>query len=94
MNIKQPLGIIEGFFGRSWSWQERKNYAKFLALNAFDFYIYAPKSDTHLRKQWQKNWDNPQREELQQLRASYRTENINFGVGLSPHEIYLNNSPE
>ena len=94
MNTDQPLGIIEGFFGRSWSWQERKDYAKFLALNAFNFYIYAPKSDTHLRKQWQTQWPKNQQEELLQLRAAYKAENIRFGVGLSPHEIYVNNSPQ
>lgn len=87
-----PLGIIEGFFGRSWTWDNRKQYAKFLALNMFNFYIYAPKSDSFLRKQWQQNWPPNINQELIQLRNLYRDTKIDFGIGLSPHEIYLDNS--
>ena len=86
------LGIIEGFFGRSWSWEERKVYAKFLALNKLSFYIYAPKSDKHLRKDWQRDWPADIKEELINLRADYRDAHVDFGIGLSPHEIYLDNS--
>jgi hyaluronoglucosaminidase len=86
------LGIIEGFFGRSWSWSERAIYAHFLALNAFDFYIYAPKSDPFLRKQWQQDWPIEIKKALIELRDSYSEAKIDFGIGLSPHEIYLDNS--
>jgi len=86
------LGIIEGFFGRSWSWAERKSYAKFLALNKLSFYIYAPKSDIHLRKHWQQDWPTNIKSELDTLREDYQTANIDFGIGLSPHEIYVDNS--
>ncbi|MET0356529.1 MAG: beta-N-acetylglucosaminidase domain-containing protein [Cellvibrio sp.] len=86
------LGIIEGFFGRSWSWDQRKAYSKFLALNKFDFYIYAPKSDAYLRKQWQQDWPADIKKELINLRANYQAAAIDFGIGLSPHEIYLDNS--
>jgi hyaluronoglucosaminidase len=87
-----PLGIIEGFFGRDWSWGNRKTYAKFLALNGFSFYIYAPKSDKYLRKHWQRDWPHHEKKELHDLRDAYRVRNVDFGIGLSPHEIYLDNS--
>lgn len=86
------LGIIEGFFGRSWSWSDRKAYASFLALNEFNFYIYAPKSDSFLRKNWQQNWPTDIKRELTDLRETYKNSHIDFGIGLSPHEIYLDNS--
>lgn len=86
------LGIIEGFFGRSWSWAEREYYAKFLALNEFNFYIYAPKDDKHLRKTWQQDWPTEIKQPLIQLRETYRATNIDFGIGLSPHEIYIDNT--
>lgn len=91
-NHTVPLGIIEGFFGKDWSWDARSTYAKFLAQHKFNFYIYAPKSDKHLRKHWQLDWSTTEKNRLQQLRESYRTANIDFGVGLSPHEIYLDAS--
>lgn len=88
------LGVIEGFFGRSWSWAERESYAKFLALNEFNFYIYAPKDDAFLRKLWQHNWPSDIKQNLIQLREAYRSAKIDFGIGLSPHEIYIDNSQD
>lgn len=91
-NHTAQLGVIEGFFGKHWSWDVRKAYAIFFAQHQFNFYIYAPKSDKHLRKQWQVDWPIIEKNQLQQLRENYRTANIDFGVGLSPHEIYLDAS--
>lgn len=91
-NNQPPIGIIEGFFGRSWSWADRKSYAEFLALNQYNFYIYAPKSDKNLRKHWQQDWSTNDKKLLQDLRHVYRAANVQFGIGLSPHEIYLDNS--
>ena len=84
------LGIIEGFFGRSWSWKDREAYATFLALNEYNFYIYAPKSDAFLRKSWEQDWPSATKKEILSLRDSYRSHHLDFGIGLSPHEIYLN----
>lgn len=86
------LGIIEGFFGRHWGWSERQAYANFFALNRFNFYIYAPKGDAFLRKHWQQDWPNETKQNLIQLRETYCAKNIDFGIGLSPHEIYIDNS--
>ncbi|MFC3117316.1 beta-N-acetylglucosaminidase domain-containing protein [Cellvibrio fontiphilus] len=86
-----PLGIIEGFFGREWTWSERETYAEFLADQGYDFYIYAPKSDKHLRRIWQEDWPATTKEKISKLRGVYADEHINFGIGLSPHEIYLGN---
>lgn len=83
----QP-GIIEGFFGRSWSWQKRHQMADFLAGNGFDFYIYAPKNDTYLRRQWQSAWPAEVRHQLEALREYHRKLSLNFGIGLTPLDIY------
>lgn len=91
-NYPAPFGIIEGFFGRSWSWEDRKIYAQFLALNEYSFYIYAPKDDKNLRKQWQTDWPVAAKTSLADLRQVYRAANVQFGIGLSPHEIYLDNT--
>jgi hyaluronoglucosaminidase len=83
-----PLGVIEGFFGRSWSWQERAEYAPFLAANGYQFYIYAPKNDHYLRRQWQQPWPAEEFQALQQLRTAYAQQGLDFGLGLSPFELY------
>lgn len=87
-----PLGIIEGFFGREWQWEDRTSYAEFLVQQHYDFYIYAPKSDKFLRTQWQQDWPTETKGKLVALRHIYSEAKIEFGVGLSPHEIYLDNS--
>lgn len=91
---RPALGIIEGFFGRSWSWAQRESYAKFLAPNEFNFYIYAPKDDIYLRKTWHQNWPTDIKNRLLTLREIYADANVDFGIGLSPHEIYLHHSKE
>jgi hyaluronoglucosaminidase len=90
-NYKIPVGIIEGFFGRSWSHQSRIEYAKFLAQYQFDFYIYAPKDDTYLRRQWQLDWLPEKKNQLFQLRHIFTENKIDFGVGLSPLDIWRDN---
>jgi hyaluronoglucosaminidase len=91
---RPALGIIEGFFGRSWSWADRASYAKFLAPNNFNFYIYAPKDDIYLRKNWQQDWPHATKQQLAQLRERYFAAQVDFGIGLSPYEIYLDQSHE
>jgi len=88
---KIPLGIIEGFFGRSWSNESRENYASFLAQHQFDFYIYAPKDDTNLRRKWQEDWPRDIKIQLGKIRQVYAEKQIEFGVGLSPLEIWRDN---
>jgi hyaluronoglucosaminidase len=81
-------GIIEGFFGRSWSWQARQNYASFLKQNNYQYYIYAPKADRYLRRQWAEPWPDADYTHLQQLGQVYRQANIAWGIGITPFEIH------
>jgi hypothetical protein len=78
------LGLIEGFYGREWSWQARADYAPFLREHGYRFYLYAPKGDAVLRKRWRERWSAAQRDALEALRARYRGAGVAFGVGLTP----------
>lgn len=91
-NHTQPLGTIEGFFGKSWTWEERHQHLQFLAQHAYHFFIYAPKSDSHLRRHWQTDWDGETKIQLHRLANQCKTLHLDFGIGLSPMEIYLNPS--
>jgi hyaluronoglucosaminidase len=87
--MNTPSGIIEGFYGEPWSWEERENYAPFLKKHGFSFYIYAPKADAYLRKKWREPFPEDLEEKLTRLSAACRAAGIEFGVGFSPYEIYL-----
>ena len=78
------IGLIEGFFGKSWSWRKRLEYARWLPKAGYHFYIYAPKDDPYLRRQWHLPWPEEMVRELQQLRHTCKEQGIAFGVGLTP----------
>ena len=80
------LGLIEGFYGRPWSWPERTATITFLAGHGFRFYLYAPKGDAFLRRRWQEPHPAADAEQLAQLAAHCRSHGVRFGVGLSPYD--------
>jgi hypothetical protein len=82
-------GVIEGFYGRPWSWQEREETAAFLAPHGYGFYLYAPKADPYLRRRWQEDHPQETADALRRLASSCRRIGVRFGVGLSPYELYL-----
>jgi hyaluronoglucosaminidase len=82
------LGIIEGFFGDSWPWSTREDYARSLAGMGYQFFVYAPKDDKYLRRQWQQDWPSEQFANLKSFAATCRENRIRFGVGFSPFEAY------
>ena len=77
-------GVIEGFYGRQWSWQIREDYAVFLAQWGFDCYIYAPKGDALLRSEWRTPYTDNAMDKFRSLAACYHRQNLRWGVGLSP----------
>jgi hyaluronoglucosaminidase len=83
-------GIIEGFFGRPWSWQARQASASFLKQNNYQYYLYAPKADRYLRRQWSEPWPAAEYTNLQQLSQVYQQAQVAWGIGLTPLEIHHN----
>ncbi|MEA3043063.1 MAG: hyaluronoglucosaminidase [Sphingomonadales bacterium] len=83
------LGLIEGFFGRPWSWADRREAVRFLRPHNYLFYLYAPKADPYLRRRWQEAHPEAELAELAALRDVCRAEGVRFGIGLSPFELHL-----
>jgi hyaluronoglucosaminidase len=88
-SMATPVGIIEGYYGRPWSWPERTASMQVLARHGYSFFLYAPKADAHLRKRWREPYPAEQRAELTRFAEACRDEGVTFGVGLSPYELYL-----
>ena len=86
-----PLGLIEGFFGRSWSWDERRFVARTIAAAGYSWYHYAPKADALLRRRWQEPYPATELDELAAFADYCRGLGLRFGVGLTPfgsHEAF------
>ncbi len=81
-------GVIEGFYGRTWSLETRMAYADYLGEAGLNTFIYCPKGDPFLRKLWQHDWPESIWRELLQLATAYKKLGIYWGVGLSPIELY------
>ncbi|MFO0699530.1 MAG: beta-N-acetylglucosaminidase domain-containing protein [Nitrospira sp.] len=82
------IGIIEGFFGPEWSWKSRHQFCESLQSYGGEFYLYAPKRDSHLRRQWEQDHPTDVWNELKRLSVQCHRANVAFGIGLSPFEIY------
>jgi hypothetical protein len=86
--VNAELGVIEGFYGKPWSWEEREATVRFLAPHGYRFYMYAPKADPYLRRKWQEDYPPGISGQLKNLAAACRVAGLRFGVGLSPYEAY------
>ncbi len=82
-------GVIEGFFGREWTWEARRDYAAFLRNNGYRFYIYAPKGDRKLREEWPEPWPSETFEALRQLGNVYHEAGLAWGIGLNLYELHF-----
>jgi hyaluronoglucosaminidase len=87
--VTPELGLIEGFFGRPWSWTQRAEAVGFLRPHGYRFYLYAPKADAYLRRRWQEPHPEADLMKLAEFREICRREGVRFGIGLSPFELHL-----
>jgi hyaluronoglucosaminidase len=83
-----PLGVIEGYYGKPWSWAMREDQARFLAPHGYGSYIYAPKADPFLRRRWRKDHPREEADALKHMAGVCAGLGVAFGVGLSPYEAY------
>ncbi len=52
-----PVGVIEGFYGPPWSWEQRLEVAAWCAARGMRDYVYAPKDDPKHRQEWRAPYD-------------------------------------
>ncbi len=83
------LGVIEGYFGRAWSWADRAAVVERLAPAGYRFFHYAPKVDAKLRRDWQQLYSADEVEALGSFATHCRAYGVRFGVGLTPYGAHL-----
>ena len=84
------LGIIEGFYGKPYKEEDRLDLCTFLKKQKLDFYLYAPKNASYLRKAWVNNLTNNEINLLTTLSTHCHNLNLKFGFGISPLQICKN----
>lgn len=78
------LGLIEGFYGRSWAAADRLDSIAWLGGNSYKRYIFAPKEESRLRAQWLALFDDESMASLHLLTHAGMQHQVQIGVGLSP----------
>lgn len=73
-------GIIEGFYGRPWTWDEREAVCRSLAEAGMDTYVHAPKDDPLHRERWRDPYDDDTLERL----ASLAGTGVDVGLTVAP----------
>jgi hypothetical protein len=74
-------GVLEGFYGRPWTWNERIEVSQFCAERGMTHYVYAPKDDPKQRHAWREPYTD---EELEQFRRLATESGLLLGCSVSP----------
>jgi hyaluronoglucosaminidase len=82
------LGVVEGFFGRPWTWDERRYVVETLVPYGYRFFHYAPKADPFLRRRWKEPHPLTEANEIKNFARFCAGLGVSFGVGLSPYEAF------
>ncbi|MGI8533873.1 MAG: beta-N-acetylglucosaminidase domain-containing protein [Candidatus Limnocylindrales bacterium] len=83
------LGVIEGFYGRPWSWADRDGMVDFMARHGFRLYVYAPKDDRHHRVRWREPYPRTELARFERLAGRCARAGIEFVYGLTPWRLAM-----
>lgn len=77
-------GVVEGFYGRPWTTEQRKDLFSKMQAWGTNSYLYAPKDDCKHRAYWREPYTVEEAEHLQSLIALASECNIDFYYAISP----------
>ncbi|CAD6190556.1 unnamed protein product [Caenorhabditis auriculariae] len=77
-------GVAEGFYGRPWTFEQRKHLFGRLNRLGLNTYMYAPKDDIKHRSNWRELYNDEEISILGELVSAAKENNIIFIYALSP----------
>ncbi|MEQ7124975.1 beta-N-acetylglucosaminidase domain-containing protein [Actinopolymorpha sp. B11F2] len=77
-------GVVEGFYGTPWSFEERLDLLDFMGTHRMNTYEYAPKDDPYQRELWRMPYPAEKRSQLATLVRRARQNRVDVGFTLSP----------
>lgn len=77
-------GIIEGFYGTPWTFEERESMINFLSDIGLNQYIYAPKDDPYHNKKWREAYPPEEISKIKDLADLSCEKNIEFTWAIHP----------
>lgn len=80
-----PLrGVVEGFYGTPWTFDNRSDIIEFCRKNNLNSYIYAPKDDPYHRDKWREPYPAEKLAEMWLLITVAKKNNVRFVFAVSP----------
>ncbi|KAJ8001570.1 hypothetical protein DPEC_G00170850 [Dallia pectoralis] len=77
-------GVVEGFYGRPWTMEQRAELFKREQKWGLNAYLYAPKDDYKHRMYWRDLYTPEEAEQLVALISSAKANEVNFIYAISP----------
>lgn len=77
-------GVVEGFYGKPWSNQNRLSIIEFLGKYKMNTYMYAPKDDPKHREKWREPYTDKEKKALGELIDTCKRNYVNFVYAISP----------
>ncbi|KAH9524612.1 hypothetical protein Btru_027330 [Bulinus truncatus] len=77
-------GVVEGFYGRPWSADQRKLLFSWMQKSGLNTYMYAPKDDYKHRAYWRELYSVEEAENLTNLICAAKEKDVTFVYAVSP----------
>uniref|UniRef100_A0A4W4GBU5 Protein O-GlcNAcase n=1 Tax=Electrophorus electricus TaxID=8005 RepID=A0A4W4GBU5_ELEEL len=88
-------GVVEGFYGRPWTMEQRKELFRRQHKWGLNTYLYAPKDDYKHRMFWREMYSVEEAEQLMTLISAAKEQGIEFIYAISPGlDITFSNQKE
>lgn len=79
-------GTVEGFYGKPWSFEDRRSQFEFYGKNKLNTYIYGPKDDPFhgFSTRWRESYPAEQAKNISELVKSAKKNKVNFVWAVHP----------
>ena len=77
-------GVIEGFYGNPWSFEDRLAQFEFYGKNKLNMYVYGPKDDPWHHARWFEPYPTEEGEKLKALVEKAKENNVEFVWAMHP----------
>ncbi len=77
-------GIVEGFYGRPWTHAQRLDLVRFIADRGMNTFVYTPKDDPLMRRDWRAEYTGDELARLDELVRECHRVGVDFVYCLSP----------
>jgi hyaluronoglucosaminidase len=87
-------GVVEGFYGKPWTFKERQDIIKFMGKTGYNIYIYGPKADELHRDSWREKYDDEFINEFKKLVDIGKEYDVDVSIAVSPGLSLIHSSED